>query len=86
MNFVLGEPAMLSCLKIPFHLIVSDYTPTGEEVIKKYLKTSYPVKTIHDTVCYPMIEKPAEFNRLLEATLNQVSLEKETALSVALPE
>ncbi|MBN8789263.1 MAG: alpha/beta hydrolase [Terrimonas sp.] len=86
MNFVPGEPAMLSRLKIPFHLIVSDYTPTDEEAIKKYLKTSYTVKTIHGTGHYPMIEKPAEFNRLLEATLNQVSLEKETALSVALPE
>jgi hypothetical protein len=44
MQFVPGEPAMLSRLKIPFHLIVSDYTPTNEEAIKKYLTTTYSVK------------------------------------------
>ncbi|HEY6975306.1 MAG TPA: alpha/beta hydrolase [Chitinophagaceae bacterium] len=73
MHFAPREPAMLSRLKIPFHLIVSDYTPTNEEAIKKYLTTPYSVKTIHGTGHYPMIEKPDEFNELLKETLDEIS-------------
>jgi len=71
-SFALKEGDLLSQLKIPVHLIVSDYTPMNEPVVKKYCKMGLYIKTIQGTGHYPMIEKPKEFNEALEQTLNEI--------------
>jgi pimeloyl-ACP methyl ester carboxylesterase len=71
--FTLKEAQFLSELKIPLHLIVSDYTPTNEEAVKKYCPKGLFIKTIHGTGHYPMIEKPETFNILLEETIADIS-------------
>ncbi|HEV3249609.1 MAG TPA: alpha/beta hydrolase [Puia sp.] len=71
--FTLKEGPLLTGLKIPLHLIVSDYTPMNEETVKKYCKKGLFVKTIHGTGHYPMIEKPEIFNKLLEETIFDIS-------------
>jgi hypothetical protein len=52
---------------------VSDYTPTNEDSLRKYCKARYSIKTIHGTGHYPMIEKPGEFNMLLDETIEDIS-------------
>ncbi|MEP7317435.1 MAG: alpha/beta hydrolase [Panacibacter sp.] len=75
-NISSKESSMIAKLKIPVHLIVSDYTPMNEADVKKYCKAGLYVKTIHGTGHYPMIEKPREFNELLRQTLNEIAAGK----------
>ncbi len=72
-RFTLKEAPLLTELKIPLHLIVSDYTPMNEEAVKKYCQHGLFIKTIHGTGHYPMIEKPETFNKLLEETIAEIS-------------
>jgi pimeloyl-ACP methyl ester carboxylesterase len=72
-RFTLKEAPLLTSLKIPLHLIVSDYTPMNEEAVKKYCQKGLFIKTIHGTGHYPMIEKPETFNKLLEETIVDIS-------------
>ncbi|PWT99550.1 MAG: hypothetical protein C5B52_10515 [Bacteroidetes bacterium] len=72
-NFSLKDAGLLSNLKVPLHLIVSDYSPMNEANVKKYCKAGLFVKTIHGTGHYPMIEKPKEFNEALDQTLQEIS-------------
>jgi pimeloyl-ACP methyl ester carboxylesterase len=71
--FRLKEAQLLSELKIPLHLIVSDYTPINEEAVKKYCPKGLFIKTMHGTGHYPMIEKSETFNILLEKTIEDIS-------------
>jgi pimeloyl-ACP methyl ester carboxylesterase len=71
--FRLKEAQLLGELKIPLHLIVSDYTPINEEGVKKYCPKGLSVKTMQGTGHYPMIEKPEIFNILLEKTIEDIS-------------
>jgi sigma-B regulation protein RsbQ len=72
-DFSTKEPDYLSELHVPLHLIVSDYTPTNEDSLRQYCKAGYFIKTIHGTGHYPMIEKPDEFNKLLDETIADIS-------------
>jgi len=67
------EVTGLSQLPLPLHLIVSDYTPTEPDSLRKYCKSGFAVKTIHGTGHYPMIEKPDEFNTLLDEIIVDIS-------------
>lgn len=67
------EKELLMQLKIPVHLIESDYRPTAADSLAKYCGSGYEIKTIHGTGHYPMIEKPEEFNQLLSETLDEIS-------------
>jgi len=72
-DFLQKETALLSQLQLPLHLIVSDYTPVQQDSLSKYSRAGYFIKTIHGTGHYPMIEKPDEFNRLLDETIADIS-------------
>lgn len=67
------EKELLMQLKVPVHLIESDYRPTAADSLAKYCGSGYSIKTIHGTGHYPMIEKPKEFNQLLGETLDEIS-------------
>ncbi len=47
-------------------LINVDNTPTNEELLKKYAASGYDILMIKGTCHFPMIEKPNEFNLLLQ--------------------
>lgn len=59
----------LEQLNYKLYLINSDGFPTNETGLKNHCKTSFQVETISATGHYPMIEKPTEFNALLEKVL-----------------
>jgi pimeloyl-ACP methyl ester carboxylesterase len=70
--FFLREASFLSRMKVPLHLIVSDYTPMNKDTVKKYCPKGLFVKTIHGTGHYPMIEQPELFNKLLGETIDEI--------------
>lgn len=72
MQFVPTVPAKLGKAPYTLHLINNDTTPTDETELAKYCKKGYLLKTIHGTGHYPMNEKPAEFNLLLEDVLKEI--------------
>lgn len=76
LEFAPNEVALLKQMTKPMHLIVSDYTPMLQDSLAKYSKAGYGIKTIQGTGHYPMIEKPEEFNKLLNETLNEIAAGK----------
>lgn len=58
-------------LTVPVRAIQSDYTPTSRDNNRKYFRDFEQV-AIADTGHYPMLERPDEFNRLLEGVLQQL--------------
>jgi pimeloyl-ACP methyl ester carboxylesterase len=56
-------------ITVPVRAINSDYSPANLENNVKYFK-DYKTVTISDCGHYPMLEKPIEFNELLENILN----------------
>ncbi|UOE51417.1 alpha/beta hydrolase [Mucilaginibacter sp. SMC90] len=63
--------AKLKASKIKLHLINSDYTPNDTI---GFIKAGIPYQLlqIHATGHFPMIEKPTEFNQLLQQAINQI--------------
>ncbi len=72
MKFSLQDSAMLGKLRYPLHLIACD-PPPNDSALKAICKSGYEVRMIHGTGHYPMIEKPAEFSRILEETIDDIS-------------
>ena len=66
----------LTKVKIPVHVITSDYAPVNRSVMEKYCTAGFKEKIIRGTGHYPMIEQPAEFNRLLLETINDIATGK----------
>ncbi|MBN2401773.1 MAG: alpha/beta hydrolase [Spirochaetes bacterium] len=62
----------LSGLNYKLYLINSDYGPTNTAGLDKYCRKSYEVEYIHDTGHYPMIEKPGEFNMILNRAIKKI--------------
>jgi pimeloyl-ACP methyl ester carboxylesterase len=71
-KFTQAVPAKLEQLHYKLHLVHSDATPTNEKGLEARCKNGYEVKAIHATGHYPMIEKPDEFNQLLEELLENL--------------
>jgi pimeloyl-ACP methyl ester carboxylesterase len=69
MQYAYTDAQRLEQLNYKLYLINSDGFPTNETGLKKHCKNSFQVETIAATGHYPMIEKPAEFNILLEKVL-----------------
>lgn len=59
-------------IQIPVRAINADVPPTNIDANRKYLK-DFDYVTINGVGHYPMLEKPDEFNILLENTIEQVS-------------
>lgn len=59
-------------VKVPVRSINSDPAPTNAGSIRKYIH-DFDYVTIPGTGHYPMLEKPEEFNRLLEEILRKFS-------------
>ncbi|MEO6721272.1 MAG: alpha/beta hydrolase [Ferruginibacter sp.] len=66
----------LSKIKIPVHVITSEYAPVNKAVMEKYCTAGFKEKIIKGTGHYPMIEQPGEFNRLLLETINDIAAGK----------
>ena len=66
----------LTKVKIPVHVITSDYAPVNKPIMEKYCTAGFKEKIIKGTGHYPMIEQPAEFNRLLLETINDIATGK----------
>ncbi len=60
------ERELLKRLTFKLYLINVDYFPTNEDLLKKYAHSGFRISQINGSCHYPMIEKPVEFNRLLQ--------------------
>jgi len=69
MQYAYTDAQRLEQLNYKLYLINSDGFPTNEIGLKKHCKNSFQVETISATGHYPMIEKPTEFNLILEKVL-----------------
>ena len=69
MQYASIDAQRLEQLHYKLYLINSDGFPTNETGLKNHCKTGFQVETISATGHYPMIEKPTEFNVLLEKVL-----------------
>lgn len=61
----------LASLKRPIYLINSDYTPTDTAALTK-MGINYILLPIHGTGHYPMNEKPAAFNALMQQAIEKI--------------
>jgi len=69
MQYAYTDAQKLEQLNYKLYLINSDGFPTNESGLKNHCKSSFQVETISATGHYPMIEKPTEFNLILEKVL-----------------
>ena len=69
MQYASTDAQRLEQLNYKLYLINSDNFPTNVNGLKEHCKNSFQVETIAATGHYPMIEKPAEFNMILEKLL-----------------
>ncbi len=70
-QYAKDEKENLSKLRQKIYLINSDATPTNIEGLEA-TKVRYNVDYIHATGHYPMIEKPAEFNKILKSVIRKI--------------
>jgi pimeloyl-ACP methyl ester carboxylesterase len=69
MQYSMTESQTLEKLNLPLNLIHCNYFPTNEIGLKNHCKNGYKIEIIKDSGHYPMLEKPEEFNKLLENIL-----------------
>ena len=69
MQYAYADARRLEQLSYKLYLINSDGFPTNVTGLKNHCKNSFQVETISATGHYPMIEKPEEFNLILEKVL-----------------
>jgi pimeloyl-ACP methyl ester carboxylesterase len=69
MQYAYADAQRLEQLNYKLYLINSDSFPTNETGLKNHCKKGFQVETISATGHYPMIEKPTEFNLILEKVL-----------------
>ena len=69
MKYASGDAQRLEQLNYQLFLINSDGSPTNEIGLKNHCKKGFHVETISATGHFPMIEKPTEFNMILEKVL-----------------
>jgi pimeloyl-ACP methyl ester carboxylesterase len=69
MQYASTDAQRLEQLNYKLYLINSDGFPTNEIGLKNHCKSNFQVETISATGHYPMIEKPTEFNLILEKVL-----------------
>lgn len=72
MQYSSADAQRLEQLNYKLYLINSDGTPTNIAGLKNHCKTGFHIETISATGHYPMIEKPTEFNLILEKVLTSM--------------
>jgi pimeloyl-ACP methyl ester carboxylesterase len=72
MQYAYTDAQRLEQLNYKLYLINSDGFPTNEIGLINHCKSSFQVQTIAATGHYPMIEKPTEFNLILEKVLTSM--------------
>jgi len=72
MQYAYTDAQKLEQLNYKLYLINSDAFPTNETGLKNHCKNSFQMETISATGHYPMIEKPTEFNLILEKVLSDM--------------
>ena len=72
MQYANNDAQRLKQLNYKLYLINSDGFPTNENGLKNHCKSGFQVETISATGHYPMIEKPTEFNLILEKVLTGI--------------
>ena len=72
MQYASTDAQRLEQLNYKLYLINSDGFPTNEIGLKNHCKNSFQVESIAATGHYPMIEKPTEFNLILEKVLTEM--------------
>lgn len=72
MHYSFNDAVRLEQLNYKLFLINSDGFPTNEAGLKNHCKNGFQVETIASTGHYPMIEKPTEFNLILERVLGRM--------------
>jgi pimeloyl-ACP methyl ester carboxylesterase len=58
-------------IKIPVRCVNADLWPTNSEANRKYM-TSFDVKIMKGAGHFPMLERPEEFNKLLEQSIEEI--------------
>ena len=69
--FQFDEAANFDKINIPVRFINSDKFPTNTDATKRHIN-DFDVKIIKGVGHFPMLEKPEEFNKLLEETINEL--------------
>jgi pimeloyl-ACP methyl ester carboxylesterase len=72
MQYAYTDAKRLEQLNYKLYLINSSGFPTNETGLENHCKNGFQVETISSTGHYPMIEKPAEFNLILEKVLTSM--------------
>jgi len=72
MQYAYNDALRLEQLNYKLYLINSDGFQTNEAGLKNHCKKGFKVETITETGHYPMIEKPKEFNLILEKILSEM--------------
>jgi len=72
MQYAYSDAQRLEQLRYKLYLINGDSFPTNETGLKNHCLSGFQVETIAATGHYPMIEKPVEFNLLLEKVLKEM--------------
>lgn len=69
----LSEARLLANVNVPFAVVSSTYAPMQEAgIIDNYTGPFFKVYPIDGCGHFPMVERPAEFNRLLEMALREM--------------
>lgn len=71
-NIAQNEKKLMTGLGQKLYLINSDVNVTNLDSLNKYCKNGCEVVPVHATGHYPMLEKPAEFNKQLQAVMNKI--------------
>ncbi|MBT0813173.1 alpha/beta hydrolase [Litoribacter ruber] len=73
MQYAHSDAQRLEMLNFKLYLINSDAYPTNLTGLKNHCKSGFQVETIAGTGHFPMIEKPEEFNGILDKMLAQIN-------------
>jgi len=66
------ERKLMKQMQLKMYLINVDNTVTNEELLKEFAASGYELLNINGTCHFPMIEKPAEFNRILHDVIVKI--------------
>lgn len=69
--YKLDLAAMVETIKVPVYVVNADKFPINEEINKRHI-ANFKARILPGTGHFLHMEKPVEFNKLLEATINDI--------------